>query len=213
MADLEPMAAYGVDPHRTSAYNPLDAFYNPGQATAVFDEGPLEKEKLALCGVPHVITKVTYHADEKFPKGYITCHGVIGPEELLQEAVKRGWVGVSTQGGFTPYATREQLVWTAGEAIKYNDGSTGIRRQVTGMLHNLGVIDVGTVASPDDFDRHFTDWVSFSQHSFENDKTGEKMPIPEITQDAQGRPLVIVARHGLRASWMKEYETNVFYLS
>lgn len=182
------------------------AFANPGQhAVATFDEGPLEREKLRLVGVPHIVTRVVYHSDFTFPRGYVTFHGVIAPAAQLEEAVKRGWI--------PEVPTVSELLFQPGESIKYNDGSTGLRRQATMILHNLGIIDIGDVTDNASFDRSWEEWTSFTQTSQENDKAGGKIDVPDIELDQHGNPLVILVRHGLRASFMSEYGTNVFYWS
>lgn len=197
MSSLEPL------PNRPDL---LSLFTDPSSATATYDEGALEREKLRLIGVPHVITRVVYHSDLKFPKGYITVHAYIAPTEILQEAIRRDWIpGVETL---------TELLFQPEESIKYNDGSTGIRRQLTNVLHNQGVIDVGPVTDLSDFDRPWDEWQSFSETSEENDKNGDgKIVIPDIRHGKNGVPLAIVARHGLRASHMEEYGSDVFYLS
>lgn len=186
----------------------LDAvFASPGQyATAVFDEGPLEREKLRLIGVPHVVTRITFHSDFKFPKGYATFHGNIAPEPYVQEAVKRGWI--------PDVSTVTELMYRPGESIKYNDGSTGLRRQAVRILHNAGLIDIGSVETDADYDRSWEEWAAFSQTSQENAKDGiNKIDIPDITLAPDGRPFALLVRHGLRASYMEEWGTNVFYFS
>ncbi len=202
---LEPVSENLNPTHMSMA--DIDAlFANPAQhASAVFDEGPLEREKLRLCGVPLIVTRLNYHSDLKFPKGYVTFHGYVGPREWLEEAVARGWIKDA--------ATVSDMLFRPGEPIKFNDGSTGVRRQATMMLHNSGVINVGDVTSNADFDRSWDEWESFSQSSQENGKNGEKIDVPDITLDAKGNPLRILARHGLRASWMEEWQTNVFYFN
>lgn len=183
---------------------------NPSQhATAVFNEGPIEREKLRLVGVPHIITEVVYHSELKFAKGYVTISGFIAPQSQLEYAIARGWI--------PEINSVSEMLFRPNEAIKYNDGSTGIRRQITGVLHNLGLIDVGPVESLEDFDRSWDEWESFTQAGQENGDTVkgvvQKIDIPHITRGKDGRPLAIFVHHGLRASYMDEYGTNVFYLS
>jgi hypothetical protein len=198
---------------------PLDlaaAWDNPSQyATAVVDEAGVEKEKERLIGVPFAITKVTYHSDfKKSDRGYVTLEGFIAPMHALQEAVSRGWI--------PDVSSVSELLYKPGEKIKINDGSTGIRRDVTQILHNCGSIDVGTVTERADFDRSWTEWNGWdgTQTAEENGakdpktKEVEKIAIPCITRNAKtGKPLLILATHGLRASYMEDYETTVYYLS
>lgn len=190
-----------------------DVWANPSQhVAAVFDEGDIERDKTRLIGVPFVITRVIYHSELKFPKGYLTAHGSIAPREYLEDAIKRGWI--------PDVDTVSDLLFKPGETIKFNDGSTGIRRQVTRVLHNLGAIDIGATESHEDFDRPWDEWESFTQSTQENGevdkktKEVEKIDVPDITVNPRtGGPLVIMCRHGLRASWMEEWEKNVFYLA
>lgn len=190
-----------------------DVWANPSQhVSAVFDEGDIERDKLRLVGVPFLITRVVYHSELKFPKGYLTAYGVIAPQEYLEEAVQRGWI--------PDVSTVSELLYRPGETIKFNDGSTGIRRQITGVLHAMGAINVGPVESREDYDRPYDEWVDFSQSSQENGdkdkKTGEveKIDVPDITVNPKtGKSLIIMCRHGLRASFMEEFEKNVFYLA
>lgn len=85
-----------------------------------------------LLGVPFLITHVTYR--RSFPsqesKGlwlaYVSCESVIADEAYL-EANGMSLVGKPVR---------------AGEAVVFNDGSTGIARQVTKYLHSKGYIDV-----------------------------------------------------------------------
>lgn len=185
-----------------------DMFANPTQVSATFDEAQLEKDKERLRGVPFVITRVTYQlpkADQ--PRGYVTVEAVVADELTIMEQVKAGRVpGVDSLEGLQVQPETKVLI---------NDGSTGIRRQLTGLFDAQGLIVVGKVGTQADYDRSWLDWQGFSQTAEVNDPNvdGGKVTIPEISVDRNGRPLMIVVRHGLRLSVEPSHDANVYYLS
>lgn len=190
-----------------------DLFDSPilkGGASAVFDEGQLEDDKKALIGVPFVIRGVNYHLPKPTkaqpePNGYITVTANIGSTKAILSAIEHGRipnVSSAAQFGYQP-----------GEEVKFNDGSTGVRRQLTALFDAHGLIKVGAISDGSDYDKPWPKWDEFSQHTFENDDKGEKVMVPNITVDRDGNPLMIVIRHGLRVSHMDEYDTDVFYLN
>lgn len=186
-------------------------FDNPyiAGASGVFDEGQLEKDKAALIGVPFVITKVVFHIPEKGKeRDYVTCDIQVAPDRFIQEEVRRGRV--------------PELMVEPEEKLKINDGSTGFRRQIVSMLDAWGLIQVGAIEKMADYDRPWTEWISFAETAEEKYRLGKHWPmeqadgetvfVPAVTKDRNGSPLRIVARHGLRVSHIAEYDTNVFYL-
>jgi hypothetical protein len=181
---------------------------------ARFNEVDLEKEKLRLRGVPFVITKVTYHSDfAKSERGYVTVEGRIAPRERLEEEIHAGRI--------PDVESVSELLYKPGETIKFNDGSTGVRRQLTMVLHNLGIITVAKdITKNDQFDAGYPQWESFTEFEYENGdknkKTGEveKIPVPVATKNPRtGKPLLIVCEHGLRVSHLEDWDTDVFYLA
>lgn len=203
------LAKFGDDENQMSI---RDLFLNPDQVSARFDEGQLlnreEEGKKLLVGVPHVITRIMYQLpSDAMPRGYVTITATVADAETLGEAVRRKWI--------PGYSSVPELLFKPEEEVKYNDGSTGIRRQLTWMLHNMGLINVGEVYEMDDYDRSWYKWLGFSQTSKLNHPTkkDEKIDVPDFTLDKNGRPLRIVVAHGLRVSHMDEYDTDVYYLN
>jgi hypothetical protein len=182
-----------------------DLWANPvAHGAAIVDEGTLE-EKVRLLGVPFAILRVTYQSNfEKSERGYVTLEGAIAPQRYLDEAKR--WMppaNVST-------------VYRPGEIVKINDGSTGIRRQITSILHEAGLIDVGALDKDDPrgtFDRPWTEWNAFAQSSKQNGPNGTKVDVPDITTGPSGAPLSILVYHGLRVSVEPTYQAEVYYLS
>lgn len=177
----------------------------------VIDSPVVEKDKLRLCGVPHIITKVSYrpgvmNKQTGIRQDYVSIEGLTAPQEYLDEAIKRKWIAEEIL----------DMIPKAGERLVYNDGGTGIRRQVTHILWNKGLLVLDSKSTPQamaEFDAPYSTWESFEQSGEMNDADGGKFSIPEFTHEKDGRPLAIFPHHGLRASYMEEFETNVFYLS
>lgn len=171
------------------------------------DTGELEKEKEYLVGIPFSVVEVTYHADFKLSeRGYITVTGVIAPEDYILPKIQRKRIP-----GITSI---DEMRYRPGDTVKFNDGSTGIRRQLTQLFHHIGIINVGKVSKDSDYDRSWVEWESFTQTDEENNpkNPGEKITIPKITHDHIGRELIINIANGLRVSHIDEYETDVYYL-
>jgi hypothetical protein len=89
-------------------------------------------EKAQMVGVPHIIEKVTYRAGSgEWSPGirfdYITFQAIILTEDYLAQL----GVNPANFSGVKP-----------GEAVIYNDGSTGLARQMTSRLHKAKVITV-----------------------------------------------------------------------
>jgi hypothetical protein len=88
-------------------------------------------ERDTLIGVPFMVTKVTYRDGKgEFAPGtrndYISFEGVIPPRAVLDQMKKIPDLG--------PYAPEEEIV--------FNDGTTGLYRQMTMWLHQNGYIKV-----------------------------------------------------------------------
>lgn len=183
-------------------------------STFVFDSPQLERDKYTLIGVPHVITAVSYRepTDTK-PRGYVSIEAFVAPAAALEYAIARGWV--------PNVDSLEGLKLEPSSKIIYNDGSTGIRRQLTQMFHNAGMLDVG--GDPQEkgarFDRSYPTWASYSQRVTklveETNKKGEttetEVSYPQFDQDMSGNPLSVLVKHGLRVSEYGE-DSVTFYL-
>lgn len=177
-------------------------------ATFVVDAPPVERDKFTLIGVPHVITSVTYRDGTKDkPRGYVSVEATIAPAPAIQNAITRGWIpGVNQPSEFK---------LEPGGNVVYNDGSTGIRRQLTQLFHDAGMCDIG--GDPKDgnarFDRAHTEWESCEYTTTRHDAEYDvDVTIPMFDRSPNGGRLLIVVKHGLRAS---EYgdDSVTFYLS
>ncbi len=174
----------------------------------VIQSATLEQDKMSLIGVPMVITRVTYRPRAaKMERGYVSVEAVIGDVPHILQAVTRGWIpGVERIVDF-PFSPEELIV--------FNDGSTGIRRQLTFLLHGAGELNIGKyketsrVGVDSAFDRDWSQWESFKTATIQKVNDAE-IEIP----DFQG--LQIFAPHGLRVS---EYtadgvgDATTFYLA
>jgi len=160
----------------------------------------LVDNKDLLMGVPFIIVGVTFQmpvADKSRPAGerdYVSCRAIIGDEERLTEAVERGWIP-------------NKLAFKPEERILFNDGSTGIRRDIVRILHSAGLINVGHENDKNRFDLPWTQWESFSQSA----EQGENI-VPEFTTNHRGNLFTIEARRGVRKSeYSNEYGDAVTY--
>lgn len=169
--------AWGHDPARDFQTLALEAQY--------FSKGFRLVQKADLLGVPHVIIGVTYRegytrADKK-PGDYVSIEAVVADKATLESSPVRHAL------------PRELTVW-GNESIVYNDGGTGIRRELTQMFHSLGLIDVGTPKKNENpFDRPYQEWVK-----------GADLATTGIEADAEGVAFRFVCMRGLRKS---EYES------
>lgn len=179
------------------------------QATFVVDAPPVERDKYTLIGVPHVITSVTYREskDKNKPRGFASVEATIAPAPAIENAIRRGWIpGVTAL---------DQLAFTPGSNVVYNDGSTGIRRQLTQMFHDAGMCDVGGDPAEKGarFDRSHTEWDSCNFEGTRHDAEFDvDVTYPLFDQSPNGGRLLIVVKHGLRVSEYGE-DSVTFYLS
>ena len=114
---------------RTSSRSFLDLV----RQAAVVDGADLTKNKAGLIGVPFIIVSVTYR--DGISKGqqranYLSIEIVTADVKTWEARVKKGFIPDNC-----PFGPEESLV--------FNDGSTGVARQVTAYLHDRGVIDIG----------------------------------------------------------------------
>lgn len=163
----------------------------------------LVDNKDQLLGVPFIIVGVTFQmpvADKARPGGfrdYVSCRAVIGGPDDLKEALERHWI------------PNDVLAFKPEERILFNDGSTGIRRDVVKILQAAELIDVGHEDDPRRFDLPWTEWNSFSQSAMQ----GENI-VPEFLTNHRGNLFTIKARRGLRRSdYTNEYgDSTTYYL-
>lgn len=173
----------------------------------VIDSASLE-DKLPLLGVPMLITRVTYRPKGAMQeRGYVSVEAIIADAKRIGDAIRRGWIpNVQDMSDF-PYEPEEKIV--------FNDGSTGIRRQLTAILHiqeylNIGAYEphAGQGVDPA-FDRDWSNWQSFSDTTTQK-VGGDVIDIPDF-ELVPG----IFARRGLRVSQydMDGTAAETFYLA
>lgn len=165
----------------------------------------LVDNKDLLLGVPFIIVGVTFQmpvADKARFGGfrdYVSCRAVIGDEAALKEADERGWIP-------------GKLAFKPEERVLFNDGSTGIRRDIVRILDSAGLIKVGNEVlegGGNRYDLPWTMWDSFSQSA----QQGENV-VPEFTTNHRGNLFALKARRGLRRSdYTNEYgDSTTYYL-
>jgi hypothetical protein len=176
--------AFGYNPDRDFAKLAMEAQYHSRGFRLI--------EKSALIGVPHVIIGVTYRPGypraDKEPGDYVSIEAVIATKEILNSPqvvhMLRKEQGISPD---------DLEVW-GNESVVYNDSGTGIRRSLTELFHEIGVIDVGPPKSGENmYDRQYQVWAN-----------GEDRATTGIVADLNGEPFRYTAWYGLRKS---EYES------
>jgi len=172
-------------------------------------EGFAIVEKADLLGVPHIITRVTYWRPNKGQLGMVSVEATIADEATLKSAVDRGWV--------PDKETVDALKVKANERIVYNDGSTGIRRQLTSLFVQQGLVQLGKHSEEDRengraFDQPWTEWQSFNEWRRQSEEVGN---VPSFSRLLDNRPLILRADRGLSvSSYSNEYtdEGETYYL-
>lgn len=168
-----------------------------------------------LIGVPHIITKVTYWQPLAGRIGHATCEATLASPEYLSRAIGRGWI--------PNVSNVSDLRIEPNERIVYNDGSTGIRRQLTQLFHHRGAIDVGHEDVQDDsrFDTPWPDWESFTETRRQSAAAGDVPCVSKVLvstsadREAVYKPLILRADRGLRVSeYANEFtdDGRTFYL-
>lgn len=144
-----------------------------------------------LRAVPFVIISVTYRPgflrkiDGAEVEGdYITCEAVIADKETLDYPQVRQGYAEAHDGNLDLYVY-------PNEPVVFNDGGTGIRRSLTELISNLGMIDVG---GKDKTSRRYDRPVSLWAKGAEEAQAG----FTEFT--TTGKPFRYMATRGLRKS-------------
>lgn len=164
-----------------------------------------------LLGVPLVVTGLRFQpiiVPEKGPnkgvkpRGYVTCEAAVYPELDVKRQVTMGRV-VHYLGDrkFETAASLEDLKVAPTERIVFNDGSTGIRRQIVQLLHNNGFIQVVPTPKIDERDPILdTPWDEWTNIGVQRTMIGE-IEAPYICRSYDGaKPLTIRCPRGLRVS-------------
>ena len=151
-------------------------------------------EKNDLIGVPHVIIGMTYR--EGFPRNgavgdYVSIEAVVADKDTLDTPPVKSMMAGTDVTVF------------GNEPVVYNDSGTGIRRVLTELLQDAGLIDVGKPRGDENpFDKPYQFWAK-----------GEEIATQGIKAVAN-RPFRYLALRGLRRS---DYESpygpaTTFYL-
>lgn len=162
-----------------------------------------------LLGVPHIITRVTYWLPKKDQLGMVSLEATVADAETLERAIQRRWV--------PNVENLSQLRIEPNERVVYNDGGTGIRRQVTKFFHHYGAIDVGRADVAEDL-RYDTPWTEWESYSETRRQSAEVPAVPSVTRlktpDGE-RPMLLAVDRGLSVSkYSNEYadEAETYYL-
>lgn len=171
------MAAWGYNPDMDFRKLALEAQYHARGFRLV--------QKEQLIGVPHVIVGVTYRPGYVQQNGqesdYVSLEAVVADKDTLESNPVK-------------HMLPDSLEVFGNEPVVYNDGGTGIRRYLTELFHNVGIIDVGKVKGDENpFDRPHQQWDSGAERA----TTG-------IVADHDGVPFRFIAFRGLRKS---DYES------
>jgi hypothetical protein len=111
-----------------------------------------------LVKVPHCIVAADFRQGEKMKNGhkgaYVSLTAVIAPEDVLRRRFK----------GNDKAANVESLPFYAEDVVVYNDGSTGLYRQVVKLMHDHGYISLadpvieGGASGESSYDVHPSEW-------------------------------------------------------
>lgn len=161
----------------TPAANPNTYYGALAQGAFVVDSGELvEHDDLGkLFKVPFVITAVAYRKGDIVQKGatepgsYVSITATIADEFTLAKLHKFGRINM------------DEIPFMPEESIVFNDGSTGVKRQITEFLHvqnyikvaDPGDIVMGGASGESSFDLPPHQWLDHDGRGvFEIDETG-----------------------------------------
>jgi hypothetical protein len=166
-------------------------------------DGFTEVDKSEMLGVPHVITSMTFWYPKKDQRGFVSVECTAGDANALETALRRGWIPNKTM--------LSELMFSPNERVLYNDGSTGIRRQLVELLESARLLDVGNrdIRDRSRFDKSWLEWESFSQHTTQgNNDSGEPVIVPSFRENANGQPLLVIVPRGLHVSQYSNDHTD-----
>lgn len=167
-------------------YDPDMDFRKLALEATYFSKGYRLVHKEDLEAVPHVIIGVTYR--EGFSRAgaagdYVSVEAVVGDKDTLALPQVRAM-----------RAGLPELTVYPNESVVYNDSSTGIRRALTQLFQQIGLIDVGKPRNKDEnpFDKPYQFWAA-----------GDELATSGIITDANGEKFRYVAMRGLNKSEYK----------
>lgn len=201
-SEVEPYQLTGSEMAEFQLYDPDLDFKKLFLESEYGSRGFLLVEKKDLVGIPHIIIGVTYREGMVRPNGddgdYVSLEAVVAPQEVLDNPA------------FASRREGRELRVYGNQAVVYNDGSTGIRRDMTRFLHSDGLINIGTTTGElSDFDRSYHYW-----------EQGASLANRGIFVHGNGKPFRYRVLGGLRASdyeWEddkgKKHPATTYYLS
>lgn len=102
-----------------------------------------DENRAKLVGVPFLITRVIFRdgtgmfdKDHKFD--YVTCEAIVAPQAAYDKAAQMGLFAPAQ----VPFAPMDRVV--------FNDGSTGVFRQIVAYLSARDLIDLGDTTAPEE---------------------------------------------------------------
>lgn len=154
-----------------------------------------------LDGVPFIITGITFQRiviakdPSKQQRGYVSVEATIADERTLARCIGRGQIKTATEVA--------GLLFDPNERVIFNDGGTGIRRQLCMLLDRAELIRVG--GDETDERRFDVPWTEFENVGEQwkasgTDDNDEPVMLPYITSDKFGSPLLIRVPRGTHSS-------------
>jgi len=169
--------------------------------------------KLHMLGIPFIIAGVRFQdtmvtSVEGRNRDFVSLAAFVQTADIVQDAIDKGRVMKSAGRDAECYTSIEDLPVRPEERIIINDGSTGVRRQIVGLLQRLQLIEVGDREDrlngrKDIHDLAWDEWENpflaedYVPSSWTN-AVGHK--IPEFPSFIDGRPFIVRADRGLTAS-------------
>lgn len=149
----------------------------------------------ALVGVPIMVTRVVFRpAETANRKSYVSCEAVIAPKHELE----RRKVNLSA------------LPFDPGDHVVFNDGSTGIYRQIVAYLHAKGFIALpqpittGGSYGESSYDLSPQEWEDVNAGDMRFTESGDSIYVANVR---------LLAKRGIRISdyeneWTKDGKTR-----
>lgn len=170
--------------------------------------------KLHLLGLPFIIVGLKFQKAMRTEIGgrfrdYVTVDAFVADEATVQDALDKGRVMKSVGRDAEVFTKIEDLPVAPEERIMFNDGSTGVRRQIVELLHRVGLVKV---AEEEDiresnangrrvFDTAWNQWIDPAASGVPSYWTAaDETEVPGYRSFADGRPLIVAAPRGLTGS-------------
>lgn len=165
------------------------------------DGRDLERDKMRLIDIPHVITRLVFRKGKgKGENNYVSVEAVIADADTLRDMVRRGRLSAEQAHAVTP-----------NEKIVYNDSSTGVCRQLVAYAVAKGLVSVpdgseNGAAGASRYDTYHELWELSDQCEREFSAEGKTTTIV---------PARLLVKRGLRVSEYEneDGENRTFYLA